>query len=67
MKGGLFLFKKAISYINNENGGLQQMTWVIGSAVVVALVIVGAMVYAPDTAENIWNRATNWITSQFGL
>lgn len=61
------MFKKAISYINNENGGLQQMTWVIGSAVVVALVIVGAMVYAPDTAENIWNRATNWITSQFGL
>lgn len=41
------------------------MTWVIGSAVVVALVITGAMVYAPDTAEDFWEAATTWIRKKF--
>jgi len=61
------LVKSSVEMLKNEDGGLQQMTWVIGSAVVVALVIIGAMVYAPDTAENFWDAAANWIRSSFGI
>lgn len=61
------MLKKLVNYLKNEDGGLQQMTWVIGSAVVVALVVAGAMIYAPDTASNFWNAATGWIRSTFGF
>lgn len=54
-------------FIKNEDGGLRQMAWVVGSAVVVTLVLVGAMTYAPDTAENFWGAATDWIRDQFGF
>jgi len=54
-------------FIKNEDGGLQQMAWVVGSAIVVTLVLVGAMIYAPDTAESFWGAATSWIRGQFGF
>lgn len=53
--------------LNDERGSLSDMVWVIGAAVVVALVIVGAMVFAPQTATSFWNDATSWIRSQFGF
>jgi len=61
------MIKKLAKYLNNEKGGLQQMVWVIGSAVVVALVIISAMVFAPETAEDFWEDATDWIRTQFGF
>jgi len=58
---------KFMKFLKNEDGGLRQMAWVVGSAVVVTLILVGAMVYAPDTAESFWGAATDWIRDQFGF
>lgn len=52
---------------SDEDGTLKDLTWVVGAAVVTALIIVGAMVYAPQTAQNFWNAATNWIRGKFGF
>lgn len=51
----------------DERGSLPEMTWVIGAALVVAAVIVLAFVFAPQTAQNFWNAATNYIRTQFGF
>ncbi|MEW6727594.1 MAG: hypothetical protein ACOYU7_10135 [Bacillota bacterium] len=53
--------------LKDETGSVSQMTWVIGSALVTALIIVGALVYAPQTAETFWNAATNFIRSSLGF
>lgn len=53
--------------ISKERGSLKDMTWVVGSAVVVALVIVAAMVFVPDTAKTFWQSATQWIRGEFGF
>lgn len=49
----------------DQSGSLSDMVWVIGSAVVVALVIVAAMTFAPTTAQSFWTSATNWIKGKF--
>jgi len=54
-------------FLKNEDGGLRQMAWVVGSAVVVTLVLVGAMIYVPDTAESFFGDAALWIRDQFGF
>ncbi|MBE3582130.1 MAG: hypothetical protein IMW96_10965 [Thermoanaerobacteraceae bacterium] len=51
----------------DERGSLPEMTWVIGAALVVAAVIVVALVFAPQTAQDFWTAATNYIRSQFGF
>ncbi|OPX94469.1 MAG: hypothetical protein A4E53_00068 [Pelotomaculum sp. PtaB.Bin104] len=52
---------------DDERGNLDNLVWVVGAGVVVALVIVGAMNYAPQTAQSFWQAATNWIRSSFGF
>jgi len=65
------MFKKTFyvtrETLKNEDGTLKDLTWVVGSAVVVALIIIGAMTYAPETAQNFWNAATDWIRDSFGF
>lgn len=46
---------------------MDQLIWVIGSAVVVVLVIVVFMSLAPSTAQSIWQRFINWATGKFGI
>lgn len=55
------------SAFKNDRGSLPEFTWVVGAAVVTTLVIVAAMVFAPQTAQNFWNAATTWIRNQFGF
>lgn len=61
------LKKTVVGLATDQRGSLQDLTWVIGAAVVVALIIVGAMVYAPATAQSFWTSATNWIRTSFGF
>lgn len=58
---------KAKRFIRNERGDMSQLVWVVGAAVVVTLVIVGAIVYVPDTASNFWTDASEWVRSNFGF
>ena len=53
--------------ISDERGSLSDMTWLLGTAVVVSLVIVLAMVFVPQTAQSFWNSATSWIRGRFGF
>jgi hypothetical protein len=61
------MFKTLSALYRDERGSLKDLTWVIGAAVVTVLVIVGAMVYAPATAQSFWTAATNWIRTSFGF
>lgn len=65
------MFKKAFymvrEILGNEEGTLKDLTWVVGAAVVVGLIIIGAMVYAPQTAQAFWGQATEWIKKSFGF
>jgi len=56
-----------ICKIRNESGALKDLTWVVGAAVVVGLIIIGAMTYAPATAETFWEAATGWVRDSFGF
>lgn len=67
LKFYLSLERNLRNKLSDEDGTLKDLTWVIGAAVVTALIIVGAMVYAPQTAQNFWNAATNWIRGKFGF
>lgn len=53
--------------LRSERGSLDQLVWVIGSAVVVVLIIVAFMVLAPQTAKNIWNAFINFAKGKFGI
>lgn len=67
LKFYLLLERNLRNKLSDEDGTLKDFTWVVGAAVVTALIIVGAMVYAPQTAQNFWNAATNWIRGKFGF
>jgi len=54
---------KANRFLREENGEISAMVWVIGAAVVVVLVITGAMVYLPQTTQTIWTELVGYITS----
>lgn len=58
---------KAKELLKGERGSLDQMTWVIGAAVVVVLIIVVFMVLAPNTARNMWNSFVDYAQGQFGF
>ncbi|MGI9951354.1 hypothetical protein V3F56_03245 [Moorellaceae bacterium AZ2] len=68
MVNAFWALKTAVRRVlKDERGSLPEMTWVIGAALVVAAIIVLALVFAPQTAQNFWNAATNYIRSQFGF
>lgn len=64
IKKGFYLIRQTV---RDEKGSLQDLTWVVGAAVVVALIIIGAMTYAPQTASAFWTQATGWIKTSFGF
>ena len=63
----------ARSFMRNERGSLSDMTWVVGSAVVVALVIVALAITGGNgglvgtTVKDMWSDATTWIQAQIGF
>lgn len=76
------MFKKLVQKVNNlgtkmvmkvgqftkdQRGELSSMTWIIGSAVVVVLVVVVLMTLAPDTAETMWEAFVRYARSAFGI
>jgi Flp pilus assembly pilin Flp len=67
------LFMTARSFIRNERGSLSDMTWVVGSAVVVALIIVGLAITGGNgglvgtTVRSMWSDAATWIQGQIGF
>ena len=64
---------KARSFMRNERGSLSDMTWVVGSAVVVALIIVALAITGGNgglvgtTVKSMWSDATTWIEGQIGF
>ena len=63
----LKLYAKAAELLANERGDLKVLVAIVGFAVVTALIVIGAMVYAPQTAQNFWTAATDWIRRSFGF
>lgn len=61
------VYSIAHKFLQDEKGSMDQLVWVIGSAVVVVLIIVAFMVLAPDTSKTVWQRFINWATSKFGI
>lgn len=61
------LANQIVCLLVNEDGDMKDLVWTVGAAVVVALIIIGAMVYAPQTAQTMWQAAVNWIRSSFGF
>ncbi len=53
--------------LGSEEGTLKDMAWVVGSAVVVLLVIVAAMVFVPDTVDAIWTDLIDRLRRDLGL
>ncbi|MGB9859998.1 MAG: hypothetical protein ACPLQP_08710 [Moorellaceae bacterium] len=60
-------YSALLVFLHEEKGSMDQLIWVIGSAVVVVLVIVVFMALAPSTAQSIWQRFINWATGKFGI
>lgn len=63
----LKLYAKAAELAADERGELRSLVAIVGFGVVMALIVVGAMVYAPQTASDFWTAATNWIRTKFGF
>lgn len=61
------MYKKLLQVWKDETGSLSDMTWVIGSAVVVVLIIVVFMTLAPNTASSMWNSFVDYAKNAFGL
>jgi len=61
------LLIKVRELLKNESGSLSDMTWVIGSAVVVVLIIIVFMTLAPDTAQTLWNDFVDYARDSFGF
>jgi Flp pilus assembly pilin Flp len=63
----------ARSFMRDQNGSLSDMTWVVGSAVVVALIIVALAITGGNgglvgtTVKGMWSDATTWIQGQIGF
>jgi hypothetical protein len=56
---------KVVALLKDERGSIEQMVWVIGSALVVALIVWGASSYAPTAVQNFFTTAVGWIQTKF--
>ena len=63
----LKLYAKAAELLADERGELRTLVAIIGFGVVMALIVIGAMVYAPRTASDFWTAATQWIRQNLGF
>jgi cell division septation protein DedD len=59
--------RKIYVVILSERGSMDQMTWVLGSAVIVALVVVVLIAAAKGQATTWWTDITTWIQGQLGF
>ncbi len=59
------MFKKLGAILKDERGSLDQLVWVIGGAVVVALIATLATTYAPTAVQSFFTAAVGWIQSKF--
>ncbi len=53
--------------INDETGSLNDMTWVVGSAVVIVAIVVALVAFAPDQVEGFWEDFEDYAQDQFGF
>jgi hypothetical protein len=67
LKNVLKLYAKAAELLADERGDLKTLVAIVGFGVVMALIIIGAMTYAPQTAQSFWQAATDWIRRGFGF
>jgi hypothetical protein len=56
-----------LTKLRDEKGSLDQMVWVVGGAMVVAVIVVLALGYAPATVQTLWNSATSTIMGKLGF
>jgi cell division septation protein DedD len=63
----LQIVKRVFAVITDERGSIDQMVWVLGSAVIVALVVVVLIALAKGTASTYWTDATGWIETTIGF
>jgi len=47
--------------LQDERGSLSDMVWVIGAALVVAVIIIAINGFAPGTVQSIWTTLTDKI------
>lgn len=59
------MFKKAGLLLKDEQGSLDQLVWVIGGALVVAMIAWGASTYAPSAVQSFFTTAVGWVQSKF--
>jgi hypothetical protein len=63
----------ARSFMKDQSGSLSDMTWVVGSAVVVALAVVALAItgggggLVGKTVTDMWTSATSWIQTTIGF
>ena len=62
-----FLFNKAIAFLGDERGSLDQMVWVLGGAVIVVAVLIVLLPAAKTLAGTWWTDITNYIQSSLGF
>lgn len=51
----------------NESGDLQSGVWMLGTAIVAALVVVVFLTLGPSTATNLFNSAVTYIQGKLGF
>ena len=62
-----YVVSRGKSFLENEKGSLGNMVWLLGMGVVALLIIVGMMVYAPQTAQTIWNDFITYLHTSLGF
>lgn len=67
MEAAFKAYVKVKMILDDERGSTQYLAYEIGAAVVVVLGIVGAMVYAPQTASDMFSAAWGWIRGKLGF
>lgn len=65
--GAVNITKDVKNFYKCEEGTLKDMAWVVGSAVVVLLVIVAAMVFVPDGVREIWDGLIARLRTDLGI
>ena len=60
------MFKKVVVLIKNERGTVDQLVWVLGSTLVVAVVIGLLVTVAQNQLPGFFTTAVSWIQNSFG-
>ncbi len=60
-----YFLARAYVMLRSERGSLDQLVWVVGGALVVALIAWGASTYAPTAVQGFFTTAVGWIQTKF--